>query len=229
MKKPQKPPARPKGASSAEDARPSSPPAEDAENKPAENAPRTEGQRLLREAGAKVSDIARTVGCAKGIASDWLLGRKVPGAAYRDKLSDAYGIPPRAWNELPAGAERVPAAPPVPRAMSVLPESADLYEEAKREAAAILQELGNGNLLPAERAKFRANRIAALNLQRQLKLDRQKAEDAAARRQAEREDRLTRTEPWLKAVMDTVAKVVAPHPEVARAIDAALSDLEARR
>lgn len=70
----------------------------------------SEGARLLTESGDSLREIAERIGVTREMARQWRTGGKLPSAENRSALQKAYGIPPKAWDQVPRTAAKKKAS-----------------------------------------------------------------------------------------------------------------------
>lgn len=175
--------------------------------------PRTEGQRLLAGVLASLGDIARKVGCSsRQTVSDWRSGAKVPGAAFRQRLQEEYGIPAEAWDHQPANGRPVPTAPPSSSPAASAPKTtldqclALIHDTERDLTEEQCEECGRGGkLVPAERVKLRDTLARALSLRHRL----ESAGELI-------EDRIVLQHPTWKRMKAVMLRVLTRHPEALR-------------
>lgn len=74
-----------------------------------------DGVRHLRELlrFRAAAQVALRLGCDATAVRRWAKGDRTPGPAWRDRLSNVFGIPSRAWEE-PPGDDELPTVPRPP-------------------------------------------------------------------------------------------------------------------
>lgn len=127
---------------------------------------RSHGAILLTRTGQTQDEIAERVGVSRVAVSHWMNGGTLPKPKKRDELLEAYGIPATAWDEEPARKERPPSSPPMPAALTavpdgVLPKAAKLEEMALRLMTELQDDLDSP---PLERAKVMSSVAQTLSL-----------------------------------------------------------------
>lgn len=176
--------------------------------------PQTEGQRQLLEVADSLAAIATKVGCSKPLAGFWRGGSKSPSSAMRERLEEAYGIPPVAWDLAPGAAVEVEEPEDVEPETDV--EGADTLALTNAQLAAIRQALRSKKLSEAARSKKEDTYAKLLALKARLERDQELAED-----------RIVREHPMWRRIRETVLEAVKPWPEAARAIAQKLQELGA--
>lgn len=175
----------------------------------------SEGQRLLREISASLAEVAAAVGCSSRQAvGNWRNGTASPGAAYRAKLAEVYGIPEASWGQRPVGAmpapetdEPAPAADASPTTMAGVLVLMEMARERMEDEA----------LLEAERAKWAAEFSRALALKARLEKEAEMLED-----------RIVREHPMWKRLKRAIVKSLVPFPGAAKAVALALKELDSK-
>jgi hypothetical protein len=167
---------------------------------------------------ASLSEVAGKVGCSsRQTVSDWGKGEKVPGAAYRPRLKEAYGIPAEAWERPPADGRSAPSprpSSPPGVTRTTLEQCLALIRDTEAELEADQAAKPEDRLMPSERVKLRDTFARALSLRHRL-------ESAGELL----EDRLVRQHPEWKRFRASLLKAVVPYPDAAQAVAAALQEL----
>jgi transcriptional regulator with XRE-family HTH domain len=171
---------------------------------------RSEGQRLLRELGVTGTEIASTIGASKPTVSAWMTGRKTPTADYKRALAKAYRIPVQSWSARP-GVQEKPRAEAAPAPATSRASRVTILDAL---IAQVEQARAQADLAPAELVKLASTQSRLIEQREEL--DRPDA--GAALEQALRSEAFQRIR---KAVVDALA----PHPEAAKAVVAALRAL----
>jgi transcriptional regulator with XRE-family HTH domain len=180
-----------------------------------------EGHRLLREVTDSNRVLAAKVGCGSATVSRWRAGELRPAPAMRTALFEAYGIPLRSWDVVP-GAQlegvRAPARPPLPPAD---PNDASVSEKSTLAdvlllIASIREAAAQPDLVADERRKLMVDERQALALRHKLEQDAE-----------ELEERIVKGHPSWRRIQVTLVKALGPFPQAARAVAAALADLDA--
>lgn len=120
---------------------------------------RSEGQRLLLEVPASLSELARLTGCTKQAASQWRNGLKQPSSEVREVLEKTHGVPAWSWDYRPhmRPSGGTSARPALPEKASTLERVLALVEDTRRE-------LEDPGLIASVRVALRASHLRALTL-----------------------------------------------------------------
>lgn len=176
---------------------------------------RSEGQRLLCAIEASLSQVALAAGCsAKQSVANWRAGTKTPDAPFREKLHAAYGIPVESWTRAPGtAAPRSTSATSSPTTTSHSPEGPSTVGDLDALIGHLRVELAKPDLASSERVKLSGSMTRALALRHRL----EKEEELL-------EDRIIREHPSWRRVEAALARALAPYPDAARAVAAALAE-----
>lgn len=207
-----------------------------ADDEPVDTALRSEGQRLLLCAPYTLGQIASALGVSKQVVSYWRTGKQAPGLQARMRLQGALGIASDTWGQearadevrpLPAPPELTPAATPLwapARPMAALPSSVVLpvasgpsttMEGVEALLVVVREARGRDGLLAAERVKLADAETRLLALRHRMERETELVED-----------RIVRLHPKWNQIKVAIAAAVVRWPEAARAVAAALQELD---
>lgn len=176
-----------------------SPPAEP-EAKPV----RTEGQRLLQLVTGSLQTIGESIGATKQAVALWRDGARTPEEKWRRKLHALFDIPPDAWDRAPGEASSVDTDDDDGRDISAL-------EDVNRLIRLLREQLRRPGILARERVQLADAFARALAQKERLERAREMSED-----------RTIREHPKWQRLKATIIEALLPHPEAARAVEAAI-------
>lgn len=189
--------------------------------------PRTEGERLLREAtiGRSLSQIMADTGArSRALVSAWLHGERRPGMALRGKLEEAYRIPIAMWDYSARG---TPPPPPAAAPLALAPSPAPVrppepegppptaLEDCLRMLTIIRRQLEAADLVPSQAVKLADSKTKLLVLRAKLERDHERTED-----------RIVREHPAFKRLVRLIVRTLEKHPAALKDLAAALKERE---
>lgn len=198
---------------------------------------RSEGQRMLLYVEGTIDAVRLALGPGTSRQSifDWRQGVRKPSAHARNRMLDAFGIPPESWLQRWNDAGPLPGdpiPPPPPALLTVVPNAPDAHDAAIDAIAAAEPSAATGsttiqhcisllasirrerivaNLLPSERVKLVDSEARMLKLLADLQ-----ARDELS------EDRYVREHPGWIRVRNAIADALRAHPAAAQAVAEAL-------
>lgn len=164
--------------------------------------PNSEGARLLQRVPGTLAELAARLGCSRVSVLDWRNGDKTPGYDACAALLEAFAIPIDAWDQVPHGA-------PAPAPPDSGPPGSTIA--CVRELLTWLRGLrGSFHGSAASRCVTAETRVIALLHRIENDHDMHEA-------------RLVHEHPEWLALKRRVLAALAPYPEAARAVAAALN------
>jgi transcriptional regulator with XRE-family HTH domain len=181
---------------------------------------------LLRNKKLSASSLAAVLGTARQGVYKWINGEKLPPPEKRLAIFNIYNIPVEAWDQAPNGVVSKPVAmqPEVERTVC----SVDARAEGGAEGSAL--DLAREQVRMALEYQREANATGALTERNKAMNQVRLAVQALSRISGE--DKINDSKivehPRVIAVMQGIARILAPHPAVAKQVAAFLESFDSR-